>query len=162
MVMTFIFHPLSHYNAITEPNARFFLSLIKDLSIDFSSHFILSLIDVYKDTTTRDKLIFPSAITRLLRHFSVSYPESPYFTFMCATDASTIRWSATQFLLRQPRTETAAPTASTTPSTSTTSFSANGVTLEAIMAQLVCIDARLDTLSDELCQMNIRVSRIAR
>ena len=30
------------------------------------------------------------------------------------------------------------------------------------MAQLVCIDARLDTLSDELCQMNIRVSRIAR
>ena len=107
--MTFIFHPLSHYNAITEPNARFFLSLIKDLSIDFSSHFILSLIDVYKDTTTRDKLIFPSAITRLLRHFFVSYPESPYFTFMCATDASTIRWSATQFLLRQPRTETAAP-----------------------------------------------------
>ena len=160
--MTFIFHPLSHYNTITEPNARFFLSLIKDLSIDFPSHFILSLIDVYKDTTARDKLIFPSAITRLLHHFSVSYPESPYFTFMCATDASTIRWSATQFLLRQPRTETAAPTASTTPSTSTPSFSANGVTLEAIMAQLVCIDARLDTLSDELCQMNIRVSRIAR
>ena len=29
------------------------------------------------------------------------------------------------------------------------------------MAQLVRMDARLDTLSDELCQMNIYVSRIA-
>ena len=39
---------------------------------------------------------------------------------------------------------------------------AGGVTLEAIMAKLVCMDARLDTLSDELCQVNTRVSRIAR
>ena len=62
MVMTFILHPLSHYNTITEPRARFLLSLIKDLTIDFPSHFILSLIDVFRDTTTRDKLIFPSAI----------------------------------------------------------------------------------------------------
>ena len=54
MVMTFVFHPLSHYNSITEPRARFLLSLIKDLTIDFPSHFILSFIDVYKDTTTRD------------------------------------------------------------------------------------------------------------
>ena len=29
------------------------------------------------------------------------------------------------------------------------------------MAQLVCMDARLDTLSDELCQVNTRVGRIA-
>ena len=93
MVMTFIFHPLSHYNTITEPNARFFLSLIKDLSIDFSSHFILSLIDVYKDTTTRDKLIFPSAIMWILRHVSISYPESPHFSVMCAIDATTVRRS---------------------------------------------------------------------
>ena len=62
MVMTFILHPLSHYNTITEPRARFLLSLIEELSIDFPSHFILSLIDVYKDAATRDKLIFPSAI----------------------------------------------------------------------------------------------------
>ena len=41
------------------------------------------------------------------------------------------------------------------------SSSAGGVTLEAIMAQLVCMDARLDTLSDELCQVNTRVGRIA-
>ena len=30
------------------------------------------------------------------------------------------------------------------------------------MAQLVRMDARLDTLSDELCQVNTRVSRITR
>ena len=94
MVMTFILHPLSHYNTITEPRARFLLSLIEDLSIDFPSHFILSLIDVYRDTTTRDKLIFPSAITQLLCHFSVSYPKSPYFTFMCAIDAASVWWNA--------------------------------------------------------------------
>ena len=42
MVMTFIFHLLSNYNTITEPRARFLLSLIEDLSIEFPSHFILS------------------------------------------------------------------------------------------------------------------------
>ena len=72
MVMTFVLHPLSHYNSITKPHAQFLLSLLKDLSINFPSHFILSLIDVYKDTVTCDKLIFPSAITQILRHFSVS------------------------------------------------------------------------------------------
>ena len=71
--MTFILHPLSHYNTIIEPHARFLLSLIEDLSIDFPSHFTLSLIDVHKDTMTRDKLIFPSAITRILRHFFVAF-----------------------------------------------------------------------------------------
>ena len=90
MVMTFILHPFSHYNTITEPRAQFLLSLIKGLTIDFPSHFILSLIDVYVDTVTRDKLIFPSTITRLLRHFSISYPKSPHFTFMCAIDAATV------------------------------------------------------------------------
>ena len=30
------------------------------------------------------------------------------------------------------------------------------------MAQLVCMDASLNTLSDELCQVNTRVGRIAR
>ena len=87
--MTFILHPLPHYNIITKPRARILLSLIEDLSIDFPSHFILSLIDVYKNTKTRDKLIFSSAITRLLYHFSVSYPGSPHFTFMCAIDVAT-------------------------------------------------------------------------
>ena len=72
MVTTFVLHPLSHYNSITEPHAWFLLSLLEGLIIDFPSHFILSLMDVYKNTVTRDKLIFPSAITRILRHASVS------------------------------------------------------------------------------------------
>ena len=102
IMMPFILHPLSHYNTITELDARFLLSLIEDLSIDFPSHFILSLINVYKDTTTGDKLIFPSAITRLLCHFFVSYPESPHFTFMCAINAATVRRSTAQLRQSSP------------------------------------------------------------
>ena len=93
MVMTFILHPLSYYDIITEPRAYFLLSLIEDLSIDFPSHFIFSLIDVFRDTATRDKLIFPSAIMRILCHFSVSYPPSDLFFVMGAIDAATIRRS---------------------------------------------------------------------
>ena len=91
MVMTFFLHPLSHYNSITEPRTRFLLSLLEGLTIDFPSHFIFSPIDIYKDTVTRDKLIFPSAITRILRHAAVSYPESPHFSIMCAIDTATVR-----------------------------------------------------------------------
>ena len=54
------------------------------------------------------------------------------------------------------------PLASTAPSTSTPSSSAGGVTLEAIMVQLVCMDARLDTLNDKLYQVNTYVGCIAR
>ena len=147
--MTFILHPLSHYNSTTEPYAQFLLSLLEDISIDFPSHFILSLIDVYKDTTTRDKLIFPSVITRLLRHFSVSFPESLYFTVMSAIDTAIVQQSEAQLRLRWPSTEATNPPASNTPLSS-----AGGVTLEAIMAQLVCMDACLDTLNEELCQVN--------
>ena len=93
MVVTFILHHLSHNNSITEPRARFLLSLLKEISIDFPSHFILSLIDVYRDMATRDKLIFPSAITRILHHFSISYLESTHFSIMCAKDTATIRRS---------------------------------------------------------------------
>ena len=74
MVMTFVLYPLSHYNSITNPRAHFLLSLIENLTIDFPFHFILSLIDVYRDTATCDKLIFSSAITRIIRHASISYP----------------------------------------------------------------------------------------
>ena len=52
MVMTFVLHPLSHYNSITEPRARFLLSLLKHLTIDFPSHFILSIINMFRDTAT--------------------------------------------------------------------------------------------------------------
>ena len=112
IVMTFVLHPLSHYNTIIEPRARFLLSLIENISIDFPSHFILSLIDVYKDTATRDKLIFPSVITRLLHHFSISYLESPHFLYMCAIDIASMKRSLSQLCQRQPQTQTAAPPAS--------------------------------------------------
>ena len=65
MMMTFTLTLQTHYNSITNPHARFPLSLTKDLFIDFPSHFITSIIDVYQDTATRDKFIFPSAITRI-------------------------------------------------------------------------------------------------
>ena len=98
MVMTFFFlHPLSHYNSITEPHAQFLLSLLEHLTIDFPFHFILSIIDVYRDLVTRDKLIFPSAITRILRHFSVPFPPSDHFSYMGAIDAATAKRSEAQF-----------------------------------------------------------------
>ena len=50
----------------------------------------------------------------------------------------------------------------TAPSTSASSSSAAGVTLEAIMAQLQRMDARLDSLTNEMCQVNTRVNHIAR
>ena len=37
MVMAFVLHPLSHYNSITVPRARFLLSLLEGLTIDFPS-----------------------------------------------------------------------------------------------------------------------------
>ena len=100
MVMTFVLHPLAHYNSplahynsITEPHARFFLAFIEDLTIDFPSHFILSLIDVYRDTATRDKLIFPFAIMRIIRHSFVPSPESSHFSIMDAISAVSVRQS---------------------------------------------------------------------
>ena len=97
MVMTFVSHPLSHYNSITEPRARFLLSLLKHLTIDFLSHFILSIIDVHLDSVSRDKLIFSFAITRILRHFFVPFPLSDHFTFICAIDVATIKRNEVQF-----------------------------------------------------------------
>ena len=101
-MMTFILHPLSHYNSITEPRAQFLLSLLEDISIDFPSHFILSLIDVYRDMATCDKLIFPSVITQILHHFSVSFLVSPHFSMIGAIDVATVRRSEAQLRPRQP------------------------------------------------------------
>ena len=133
--MPFVLTPLSHYNFITEPHARFLLSLLKDLSIDFPSHFITSIIDVYQDTATGDKLIFPSAITRILRHFSIPILNSPYFTTMGAIDIGSIQRSEAQFWLKRPFMETTDPSASVVPSTSAPSSLVGDVTLDAIMAQ---------------------------
>ena len=97
MVMTFVLYPLSHYNSITKPRARFLLSLLEHLTVDFPSHFILSIIDVHLDSASRDKLIFPSDITRILRHFSVPFPSSDYFSIMCVIDSATVKRSEAQF-----------------------------------------------------------------
>ena len=73
--------------------------------------------------------------------------------------------SEAQLWLKRPRTEMTDHTdpiapPSLAPSTSAPS-SAIGVTLEAILAQLQCMDARFDSLTDEMCQMNTLVGRIA-
>ena len=163
MVMTFVLHPFSHYNSITEPRARFLLSLLEHLTIDFPSHFILSIIDVHWDSASRDKFIFPSAIMRILCHFSVPFPSFDHFSIMCAIDYATIKRSEAQFRSRQ--TDSAAPSSCSTPSRSTPSTSASSssddVSLGDVMAQLQRMDARLDTLSTELYQVNICVGRIA-
>ena len=75
MIMTYLLYPLSHYNSIKESRARFLLSFLEHLTIDFPSHFIVSLIDVFQDLASRDKLIFPSAITRILCHFPSLFPR---------------------------------------------------------------------------------------
>ena len=55
----------------------------------------------------------------------------------------------------------AIPPSSSAPSTSAPSSSTTSVTLDAIMAQLQRMDARLNYLIDEMCQMNTQVGRIA-
>ena len=100
MVMTFVLHPLSHYNSITEPHAWFLLSLLEHFTIDFPSHFILSIIDVHLDSVSHDKLIFTFTITSILCYFSVPFPLSDHFTFMCAIDAATVKRNEVQFQLR--------------------------------------------------------------
>ena len=164
MVMTFVLHPLSHYNSITEPRARFLLSLLEHLTIDFPSHFILSIIDVHLDSASCDKRIFPSAIMRILHHFSVPFPSSDHFSIMCATDYTTVKRSEAQFQSRQ--TDSTAYSSHSAPSRSTPATSApssfGDASLGDILAQLQRMDARLDTLSTELYQVNVHVDRIAR
>ena len=146
MVMTFVLHPLSHYNSIIEPRARFLLSLLEHLTIDFTSHFILSIIDVHLDSASRDKLIFPSAIT-----------------VMCAIDYAIVKRSEAQF--RSLRSDSIAPSSRSAPSrfapSASTSSSSGDMCLGDVMAQLQHMNARLDTLSTELYKVNVRVGHIA-
>ena len=93
MVMTFVLYLLSHYNFIIEPRARFLLSLLEHLTIDFLSHFILSIINIHRDMATLDKLVFPSAIRRILRHFSFPFLLSDHFHVLCAIDIATVKRS---------------------------------------------------------------------
>ena len=119
---------------------------------------------MFRDTATCDKLIFPLAIMRILRHFFVPFPSFAHFSIMCAIDVATVKRSETQFSLRQ--TDSTAPPSRlapshSAPSTSAPSSSTSDVSLRDIMVQLQRMDARLDTLSTELYQVNVRVGRIA-
>ena len=125
--MTFVLYPLSHYNSITESRARFLLSLLEHLTIDFPSHFILFIIDVHLDVVSRDKLIFSSAITRILHHFSVPFPSSDHFPIMCAIDYATVKRSEAQHRVRQS--DSATPPSHSTPSRSDPSSFLSDVTL---------------------------------
>ena len=172
MVIRFTFTPLSHYNSITDPRAPFLISLMEDLSIDFPFHLITSIIDVYQDTATCDKLIFPSAITQILQHFHIPIPLSPLFTIMGAISVDSVWQSEAQLQPKRPQVETtdsealAAPPSSAPFSSTPSSSAAGGVTLNAIIEQLQRMQAdfggRLDYLTNEMCQMNNQVSRIAR
>ena len=73
---------------------------------------------------------------------------------MGAIDTATVKRSKAQFRSRRSGSET--------PSTSAPSSFVRVVTLDVIMAQLQCMDARLDTLTTEMYQVNTRVSHIAR
>ena len=151
MVMTFVLYPLLHYNSITESHACFLLSFLEHLTIDFPSHFILSLIDVFQELASCDKLIFPSVIMSILRHFSVPSPTSNPFTYMCAIDAVIVKRSEAQF--RSQQQDSTPPSRLTLSRSSqptfTPSSSLSDVSLGDIMAQLQHMDTRLDTLSTE-------------
>ena len=130
---------------------------MEGLTIDFPSHFITSILDVYLDTATLDKLIFPSALMRILQHFFVPIPLSPLFTIMGAISAGSIWQNEAQFRPKWPRVEMTDPVAFAVPPFSSTpsTFTAGDVTLKAIMAQLqqmeVDFGGRLDYLTNEMC-----------
>ena len=140
MVMTFLLTTRSHSNTITKPYAHFLLSLMDNLSIDFSSHIIESMIDIYWDTAIRNKLIFPSAITRILTHLHITIPCSPPFYSMGAISKESIQRSDAQLVAKRPCVESTTTdlTPASWPSSSSTppSSSRVKVSLVAIMDQL--------------------------
>ena len=77
---------------------------------------------------------------------------------MGAIEIATVRQSDAQLRPRWTQTEMVAPAA---PSTFAPLSSTGGVTLEAIMAQIMCMNTRLDTHSDELCRVNTHIGCIA-
>ena len=111
---------------------------------------------------TRDELIFSLTITLILLQFLIPIPDSPYFTIMGAISAASVWQIEAEFRLKRPQTETTNPPTPTITSTFAPCSSCDGVILEAIMVQLQRMDARLDTLNDELCQVNTHIGRIAR
>ena len=96
----------------------------------------LSIIDVFRDMATRDKLISPSAITQNLCHFFVPFSYSDHFFVMYAINVITVKRSEAQF--RSQQLNSAAPPSRLTPSrfapsTSAPSSSMSDVSLGDIM-----------------------------
>ena len=102
MMMTFVLTPWSYYNTIMEPHAHFLFSLLAGLFIDFHSHMIVSMIDIYQDIATRDKLFFPLAITRILTHMHISIPHPALFSCMGAISRESLLKSTTQLVAKWP------------------------------------------------------------
>ena len=105
MIMTLLLIPQFHYNTITETNAWFLFSLLEGLSIDSPSQMILSILDTYLDTASREKLILPSFITQLLTYFHVSFLSSSRFYVMGALGKVTLSRtrSSSQLIVRAKR-----------------------------------------------------------
>ena len=172
MVMTFVLTPWSHYNIVTEPCAYFLFSLLEGLLIDFPSHMIVSMIDIYRDTTTRDKLIFSSIITLILTHMHVPIPFAPLFSMrrtatQLASKAKQSHEESTFTYQEEADIRVAedAAYASRPFSSSASSFSSRvEASLVAITDQLQLMRAdfgsRFDHLTDEICQMNTRIGHI--
>ena len=140
MVITFVLTPQPHYNTIIERCTRFLLSLMESLSINFPSHMIESIINCYQDTATCDKLIFLSAITRILTHMHVTIPLSPLFYVMGVISKESIWRSAAQLAAKWPCMEptdagSAAPSSQPSSSSAPSSSSRAAISLDDIMEQ---------------------------
>ena len=72
---------------------------------------IVSIIDIHQDIATREKLIFPSAITHILTHMHILIPSAPLFSIMGAISQGFIWRSDTQmaFKAKWPREEFTSP-----------------------------------------------------
>ena len=57
---------------------------------------IVFMIDIYQDTATHDKLIFPSAITHILTHMHVPIPFAPFFSIIGAISQGSLQRSIAQ------------------------------------------------------------------
>ena len=87
----------------------------------------------------------------------------PFYRHMCI-DYAIVKRNEAQFRSRQSDSATLSSRSASScfaPSTSAPSFS-DDMSLGDVMAQLQRMDARLDTLSTKLYQVNVCVSRIAR
>lgn len=95
MVMTFVsLHDLT-ITLLLSLMLVFLSSLLEGLSMDFPSHVIISIIDIYHDIATSDKLIFPLTITRIITHMHIAIPSSPLFTIIGAISKESMQRSAT-------------------------------------------------------------------